>query len=689
MKTIKILLFILCFFITGATLVNALDSSGSVTVTVNPPLAPSGTLTPPSSSCTITTGNSSCNVPLTWTTTNPVGLPAITSNYPSANNIVAWGNSGTNQLIAVPYLSSPNIFYLYSNAILLDFASATSSCAINTTWNGSVCALNKYLVSTSAGAGGSITPASSTVNHGYTTIFTVTPNSGYSIGSVSGCSGLRSGNNYATGPITAPCTVTATFLIMFGTLTPPSPSCTIASGASSCDVSLTWTTTNPIGTSTITSNYPSANTTLVVINNWDNWSFAVPYLSSPRTFYLYNSAIQLAFASATSSCVANNTWNGSVCMLNNYTVSTSAGSGGSITPASRTVNHGSTTTFTVTPNSGYTASASGCGGSLVGTTYTTGAITAACTVTATFSLILLAPTVTTNSITNKTQTTATSGGNVTSNGGSIVTVGGIVWSTSAIPTTGVPTLPTKTVNSNWADYSTWADNMTGLTSNTLYHVRAYATNSVGTSYGPDVQFTTIGVTSGTLTAIACTILAEGSTCPVTLNWTVSNPVGTSTLRTPNVASSPFYTSASGATSGSMTYPYTVSSAPSTATFYLVNNGFNTFATSTVSCVSNYHWDGTTGSCVRNAPTTTFTVSPSAIFKGRSATLTWSSPQATSCTSTGPGFDVSTHVPTSTSGSIVVSPLITTTYTLICTNGIVSDNNPPRTVKVIILNIKEQ
>jgi hypothetical protein len=50
------------------------------------------------------------------------------------------------------------------------------------------------------------------------------------------------------------------------------------------------------------------------------------------------------------------------------------------------VSYGSTTTFTVTPSAGYSAVMSGtCGGSLVGTTYTTGAITAACSETATFS----------------------------------------------------------------------------------------------------------------------------------------------------------------------------------------------------------------------------------------------------------------------------------------------------------------
>ena len=78
--------------------------------------------------------------------------------------------------------------------------------------------------------------------------------------------------------------------------------------------------------------------------------------------------------------------------LNSYTVSATAGAGGTISPASRVVTYGNTTTFTVTPNAGYTASASGCGGSLSGTTYTTGAITGACTVSATYTASIATPT---------------------------------------------------------------------------------------------------------------------------------------------------------------------------------------------------------------------------------------------------------------------------------------------------------
>ena len=69
----------------------------------------------------------------------------------------------------------------------------------------------------------------------------------------------------------------------------------------------------------------------------------------------------------------------------NYTVTATAGAGGNISPTSATVSSGATTSFTVTPDSGNSINTvSGCGGALVGTTYTTGAVSADCTVTANF-----------------------------------------------------------------------------------------------------------------------------------------------------------------------------------------------------------------------------------------------------------------------------------------------------------------
>ncbi len=64
--------------------------------------------------------------------------------------------------------------------------------------------LVSFTVTPSAGANGSINPSTpQTVNYNGTASFTVTPNTGYQIASVTGCGGTLSGNTYTTGQITA------------------------------------------------------------------------------------------------------------------------------------------------------------------------------------------------------------------------------------------------------------------------------------------------------------------------------------------------------------------------------------------------------------------------------------------------------------------------------------------------------
>ncbi|MCX6322234.1 MAG: fibrobacter succinogenes major paralogous domain-containing protein [Bacteroidia bacterium] len=102
----------------------------------------------------------------------------------------------------------------------------------------------------------------------------------------------------------------------------------------------------------------------------------------------------------------------------------------------------------------------------------------------------------TNPVTNITSTTATSGGNVKSDGGFSVTARGVCWSTSSNPTTA----NSKTTDGNGTGL--FPSNLTGLTANTLYYVRAYATNSIGTAYGTQVSFTTTSMgQTGTVTDI--------------------------------------------------------------------------------------------------------------------------------------------------------------------------------------------
>jgi hypothetical protein len=115
---------------------------------------------------------------------------------------------------------------------------------------------------------------------------------------------------------------------------------------------------------------------------------------------------------------------------------------------------------------------------------------------------LSVPTVTTTTPTAITSTTATSGGNVTSQGGSAVTARGVCWSTAANPTI------TDSHTSDGTGTGAFTSSITGLTPGTLYHVRAYATNSSGTAYGSDLQFTTTAVAPTVTTATPTSITAS-------------------------------------------------------------------------------------------------------------------------------------------------------------------------------------
>jgi len=101
-----------------------------------------------------------------------------------------------------------------------------------------------------------------------------------------------------------------------------------------------------------------------------------------------------------------------------------------------------------------------------------------------------APTVTTSAVSSITSTTATGNGNVTADGGNNITERGVCWSTSTNPTTS----SSKATASGTT--GAFTASITGLSAGTLYYVRAYAINSVGTSYGSNVTFTTLAANTG-------------------------------------------------------------------------------------------------------------------------------------------------------------------------------------------------
>lgn len=105
------------------------------------------------------------------------------------------------------------------------------------------------------------------------------------------------------------------------------------------------------------------------------------------------------------------------------------------------------------------------------------------------------PTLTTTDVTEIRRTTAVSGGNITDDGGVAVTARGVVWSKAEAPTIA----DNKTENGEGK--GSFISNITDLDPNTTYHIRAYATNSEGTSYGNALSFKTLDLPTLTTTEV--------------------------------------------------------------------------------------------------------------------------------------------------------------------------------------------
>ncbi|MGD0885998.1 MAG: fibronectin type III domain-containing protein, partial [Thermodesulfovibrionales bacterium] len=219
----------------------------------------------------------------------------------------------------------------------------TGTCSLTLNANTTVTAtfaINTYTVTPAAGANGSISPSSAqTVNYNGTEVFTVTPSSGYSIASVTGCGGTLSGSSYTTGAITANCTVTASFSQNTYTVTP-------AAGANGSISPATAQTVNYNGTEVFTVT-PSSGYSIASVTGCGGTLSGSTYTTGVVTA---NCTVTASFA------------------MNTYTVTPSAAVNGSISPSTaQTVNYNGTEVFTVTPGSGYSiASVTGCGGTLSG-----------------------------------------------------------------------------------------------------------------------------------------------------------------------------------------------------------------------------------------------------------------------------------------------------------------------------------
>lgn len=96
------------------------------------------------------------------------------------------------------------------------------------------------------------------------------------------------------------------------------------------------------------------------------------------------------------------------------------------------------------------------------------------------------PTLTTTDVVTFTSTSAKVAGNVTADGNATVTDHGVYWGTSQSPEATGTKLQ---IGSGTGIFST---TLSGLSPNTTYYIKAYATNSQGSAYGNQVSFSTTG-----------------------------------------------------------------------------------------------------------------------------------------------------------------------------------------------------
>ena len=242
-----------------------------------------------------------------------------------------------------------------------------------------------YTITSSAGTGGSISPSgTTTVNSGTSQSFTITPSTGYTVSSVTvDGSSVGAVGSYTFSNVTANHTIAATFKAQ-------TASYTITSSAG------TGGSISPSGTTTV--------------NSGTSQSFTI----TPSTGYTVSSVtVDGSSVGAVGSYTFNNvTANHTIAatfkaQTASYTITSSAGTGGSISPSgTTTVNSGTSQSFTITPSTGYTVSSVTVDGSSVGAvgSYTFSNVTANHTIAANFTANSGGTTSTTINLTPSTDT---------------------------------------------------------------------------------------------------------------------------------------------------------------------------------------------------------------------------------------------------------------------------------------------
>jgi Bacterial Ig-like domain (group 3)/Divergent InlB B-repeat domain len=231
----------------------------------------------------------------------------------------------------------------------------TASCTVEVTFT----SIPSFTITPSVVGNGSISPDTlQTVLSGQTRQFAIAPGSGQSFAVGGTCGGTLSGNTYTTSPVTANCSVVATFTQITYTITP-------SAGANGTINPDTLQTVNAQSTKVFTV-MPEGGYSATVGGSCGGSLSGTTYTTNP----------------VTASCTVEATFN----PLPTFTVTPVVTSNGTLSPpTAQTVYQNGTVTFTPTPASGYSVVISGCGGKMSGATFTTAPVTANCTVTASFA----------------------------------------------------------------------------------------------------------------------------------------------------------------------------------------------------------------------------------------------------------------------------------------------------------------
>ncbi len=241
-------------------------------------------------------------------------------------------NQGSNQTYSI----TPNSGYQIEDVKVdnISVGAVTTYTFNNITANHTISAtfsaINTYTVSASAGTGGSINPTGTiTLNQGSNQTYSITPNSGYRIDDVK-VDNISVGavTTYIVNNITANHTISATFSAI--------NTYTVSASAG------TGGSINPTGTLTL--------------NQGSNQTYSI----TPNTGYriedikVDNISVGAVTTYIFNNITANHTISATFSAINTYTVSASAGTGGSINPTGTlTLNQGSNQTYSITANSGY------------------------------------------------------------------------------------------------------------------------------------------------------------------------------------------------------------------------------------------------------------------------------------------------------------------------------------------------